>query len=260
MLIDSHCHLDYFAAKKFGDELNLNAVLESAKQAGVEYCLSACATLTNFPNIVKIAEEYQNIFVSVGLHPNEEADNEPNVDELVKLADNPFVVGIGETGLDYHYRHVSTETQRERFRTHIRTAIKANKPLIVHTRSAKEDTLEIMQKENAKRTGGVMHCFSENWEMAQTALDLGFYISFSGIITFKKADEIREVAKLVPLDRILIETDAPYLAPTPYRSKPNQPAYVRFVAECLAEIKNVPFAKIAEQTSINFFTLFIQKP
>jgi len=253
MLVDSHCHLDFL-------DSDLDQILKAAHDMDVEYILSVCTNLDNFPKILQIAKSYKNVFTSLGIHPSEKLQTEPTVDELVKLAADPLVVAIGEAGLDYHYDFVSQEAQQIRFRNHIRAALEIKKPLIVHTREAREDTLRIMQEEGADKIGGVMHCFTETSETAKRALDMDFYISFSGIITFKNAASLREIAKSVPLDRMLLETDAPYLAPMPYRGKPNQPAYVRYVAECIAKLRNVSYETIAKHTTQNFFRLFLNIP
>ncbi len=253
MLIDSHCHLDCLT---LSTENTLSDVLQRGKEVGVNYFLCVCITLSEFEAMRQKVAEFSNVFLSVGTHPNEELIKEPSLDELLEIAQLPNVIAIGETGLDYYRTQGEVSWQQERFRTHIAAAKKSNKPLIVHTRQAREDTLRILIEESASDVGGVLHCFTENWEMAKKALDLGFYISFSGIITFPNAKELREVVKLVPLDRILIETDAPYLAPVPHRGKSNEPAYVRFVAEKIAEIKGQPLEEIAASTTQNFFKLF----
>jgi TatD DNase family protein len=250
MLVDSHCHLDFLKG-------NLDTILDEAKKHGVEYILSICTNLKNFPKIIEIAKNYDNVYATVGLHPGEQVKNEPTIDELVKLADDPKVVAFGETGLDYYHNLISPEKQLERFRIHIDAADKINKPLIVHNRDASEDTVKALQDYGADKVGGVMHCFSGTLRIAQQAMEMNFYISFSGIVTFKNADKLREIAKLVPLDKILLETDAPYLAPDPYRGKPNQPAYVTYVAKCIAEIKNIPYETVARQTTNNFMRLFL---
>jgi TatD DNase family protein len=254
-LVDSHCHLDRLDLSTHGD--SLAQALQFTREQGVGHLLCVCITLETFPDVMKIADTYPDVSASVGLHPNE-TDNasEPTVEELVRLAEPEKVVAIGETGLDYYRSQGEVEWQRERFRNHIRAAKLVRKPLIIHTRQAREDTLRILQEEDAQDVGGVMHCFTEDWETAQTALDMGFYISFSGIVTFPNAKEIQSVAKRVPLDRLLIETDSPYLAPIPYRGKSNQPAYVRYVAEAIASLRNVSGEEIAAATTQNFFTLF----
>lgn len=210
----------------------------------------------NFPRVLALAESHSNLFASVGVHPDYEDTAEPEVEQLLKLADHAKVVALGETGLDYFRLKGDLEWQRERFRRHIRAARQCGKPLIIHTRAAAEDTLRIMEEEGAASVGGVMHCFTESWEIARRALDLNFYISFSGIVTFKNAAIIKEVAKKVPADRMLIETDSPYLAPVPHRGETNQPAFVRHVAEEIAHLRETTLAEIAAVTTNNFFNLF----
>jgi TatD DNase family protein len=223
-------------------------------QVGHALCISV--TLPDFPQVLALAEEKENFYASVGVHPDYEDIQEPTIDELIKLANHPKVIAIGETGLDYFRLTGDLEWQRTRFRTHIRAAIATGKPLVIHTRNSPEDTLRIMREENAQQVGGVMHCFTENLDVALEAIALGFYISFSGIITFKNAHTIKEVAKHVPLDRILVETDSPYLAPTPYRGKTNQPSYVKHVAEEVANLRGISFDVLAAATTENFFRLF----
>jgi TatD DNase family protein len=253
MLIDSHCHLDF-------PDLSgqLPQLLAAMRQNDVRGALCVGVNLEDFPRLLALVENHACLFASVGLHPEYDQAKEPDEACLVELSRRPKVVAIGETGLDYHWRKDQPEWQRQRFRTHIRAAVAAQKPLIIHTRQAAEDTLAILEEENAGRAGGVMHCFSENWDIAQRALALGFYISFSGIVTFKNAAAVKEVARRAPLDRILVETDSPYLAPAPYRGKVNQPAYVRFVAEEIARLREIEFAAVAAASSENFFTLFPQ--
>lgn len=251
MLVDSHCHLNF-------PELiaDIDAVRKSMSDNAVSHALCISVTLREFPQVLAIAEAYENIFASVGVHPDYEDEGDIVVEELVRLASHPKVIAIGETGLDYFRLTGDLEWQRERFRRHIRAAILADKPLIIHTRAAAEDTLRIMREESAERVGGVMHCFTESLEVAKQAIELGFYISFSGIVTFKNASQLKEVARQVPLDRMLVETDSPYLAPVPYRGKTNQPAYVKYVAEEVARLRGIPFDTLAQATSQNFFNLF----
>jgi TatD DNase family protein len=249
-LVDSHCHLDFpeLAA-------NLPGVLEDMDARGVTHALCVCVTLEDFPKVKALAEAHPNLFASVGTHP----DYEHHVvtrDALVELAAHPKVVAVGETGLDYYRLEGDLEWQRERFRTHIRAAREAGKPLIIHTRSAAADTIRIMAEERAGEVGGVMHCFTETWETAEQAMALGFHISFSGIVTFKNAKALKEVARRVPLDRLLVETDSPYLAPVPHRGKVNRPGWVRYVAEEVARLRDAPFEEIAQATTANFFRLF----
>jgi TatD DNase family protein len=251
MLVDSHCHLNF-------PELlaNLPAIKQSMQDNQVGHALCISVTLPDFPQVLALAEQNENFYASVGVHPDYEDIQEPSVDELIKLANHPKVIAIGETGLDYFRLTGDLEWQRTRFRTHIRAAIATGKPLVIHTRNSPEDTLRIMREENAQQVGGVMHCFTESLDVALEAIALGFYISFSGIITFKNAQTIKEVAKHVPLDRILVETDSPYLAPTPYRGKTNQPSYVKHVAEEVANLRGISFDELAAATTENFFRLF----
>jgi TatD DNase family protein len=213
-------------------------------------------TLPDFPQVLALAEENENFYATVGVHPDYEDITEPTIEELIRLADHSKVVGIGETGLDYFRLTGDLEWQRIRFRTHIRAAIACGKPLIIHTRNAPADTIRIMREEGAQQVGGVMHCFTESLDVAMEAIALGFYISFSGIVTFKNAASIKEVAKHVPLNRILVETDSPYLAPIPYRGKTNQPSYVKYVAEEIAKLRGIEFDELAVATTENFFNLF----
>jgi TatD DNase family protein len=255
VFVDSHCHLNFpeLAA-------DLPAVLEAMVANRVTNALCISVTLPDLPEVLKLAADHANLFATVGVHPDTEDSTEPSVADLVALAAQPKVVGIGETGLDYYRLTGDLSWQRERFRTHIRAAREAGKPLVVHTRAAADDTLAIMRDERAGTAGGVMHCFTESWEVAAAALELGFHISFSGIVTFKNAQTIKDVARRVPLERMLIETDAPYLAPVPFRGKTNQPAYVRYVAEEIARLRGVGVEEIAAATSANFFRLFGVRP
>jgi TatD DNase family protein len=251
MLVDSHCHLDF---PELAD--NLPAILETMRTNEVEAALCVSVTLDDFPKVLALAENHKNLYASVGVHPDYPDLREPTVSELVKLAEHPKVVAIGETGLDYFRLTGDLEWQRERFRNHIRAARTCGKPLIIHTRSAAEDTLRLMREEGAEQAGGVMHCFTESWTVAEGALAMGFYISFSGIVTFKNAKDLKEVARRVPLDRLLVETDSPYLAPVPHRGRTNQPGWVKHVAEEIAVLQSRPFAEIAAQTTKNFYNLF----
>jgi len=251
VLVDSHCHLNF---EPLGQDIE--GVLARAQDAGVAHMLCVAVALEKFPEVKGLADAHANIYASVGVHPNERTGEEPDVERLMALADDHNVVAVGETGLDYYRSEGDLEWQRDRFRVHIRAARKAKKPLIIHTREAAADTLRIMTEEGAEDAGGVMHCFTESWETARRALDLGFYISFSGIVTFRTADALREVARKVPADRLLIETDCPYLAPVPYRGKTNEPALVRYVAECVAAERGSTADAIADLTTENFFNLF----
>ena len=254
MFIDSHCHLDFPELAQ-----NLPNLLANMAANQVTHALCVAVDLPDFPRVRALAEQHENLFASVGVHPDYQDTHEPTVAQLVALADHPRVVAIGETGLDYFRLKGDLEWQRERFRTHIRAARETSKPLIIHTREAAEDTIKIMREEGAKDVGGVMHCFTENWEVAEQAMELGFYISFSGIVTFKKALSIKEVAKKIALERMLIETDSPYLAPVPFRGKQNEPALVKHVAEEIARIRDDSIENIGNFTSRNFFNLFIQQ-
>jgi TatD DNase family protein len=253
-LIDSHCHLDRLDLAPFDN--SFAQLIRETLDSGVEHMLCVCIDTESYPSMLSLVESYPNISISVGVHPNDKERHEPEVEELVAMAGHPKNLAIGETGLDYFRSEGDLEWQRERFRRHIRAAHLGNKPLIIHTRNARADTIKVMQEEGAAEAGGVMHCFTEDWEMASQALDMGFYISFSGIITFNSAQDLREVVKKVPLDRLLIETDAPYLAPVPKRGKPNYPAYVRYVAECVADVRGVSVDQIEAVTKDNFQSLF----
>lgn len=234
----------------------LEGALAQAHEAGVSHMLCVCIDLDHFEDVLTPAKNHANIFASVGVHPNEQTDNEPDISTLVNLAADERVVAIGETGLDYFRSEGDLEWQRDRFRTHIAAAKQTGKPLIIHMRDATDDTLRVMQEESAGEIGGVMHCFVEDWATAKRAMDLNFHISFSGIVTFKNAEALKDVARKIPLERMLVETDSPYLAPVPYRGKPNQPAYVRYVAEHIAELRNMPVDEVCARTSDNFFALF----
>lgn len=253
MLVDSHCHLNMLNEYPH----DLASIFNNARDNGVEHMLCVCVTLEKFPEILAIAKEYPQVSSSVGLHPTQVTDNEPTVEQLMHHAQHKEVVAIGETGLDY-YRCEGEDMswQQARFVTHISVAKQIQKPLIIHTRAAQKDTIAFMKSENAQDIGGVMHCFTEDWGMAKQALDLGFYISISGIVTFKNALQVQEVAKKVPLDRLLVETDAPYLAPVPFRGKANQPAYVRHTAQAIADLRNITFDEVAQKTTQNYFSLF----
>jgi TatD DNase family protein len=251
MLVDSHCHLDF---DEFRDRIP--EVLDEMARADVTHALCISVTLSEFPRVRALAESQPNLYATVGVHPDYPEAGDIGVDELVALADHPKVVAIGETGLDYYRLSGDLEWQRNRFRTHIRAARRCRKPLVVHTRSAAEDTLRIMGEEGASEVGGVMHCFTESLDVARAAISLNFLISFSGIITFKNAQPLRDVVAVVPLDRLLVETDSPYLAPVPHRGKVNQPAWVRHVAEEVARVKGSTLDAIAAATTENFFHLF----
>lgn len=254
MLVDSHCHLDLLDLAPWNGQLS--GVLEAAATQDVTHMLCVSVTLERWAPMMEMIRPHANVYASVGVHPNERDGHDPSVDELVRLAADPKVVAIGETGLDYYRSEGDLDWQRERLRRHIAAAKQTRKPLIIHMRDATEDTLRILDEENARDCGGVMHCFSEDWTAAQRALDLGFYISLSGIVTFKTAIALRDVAAKLPLDRLLVETDSPYLAPIPHRGRPNYPGYTRHVAEKIAEVRGTHYEEIADHSTRNFFTLF----
>ncbi|NNM58346.1 MAG: TatD family hydrolase [Legionellales bacterium] len=253
-IIDSHCHLDRLDLTPYGN--SLDAALDAARNVGVSHFLCVSVDMNNCHSVLQIAHTYPDVSASVGLHPAEQDTIEPSLDDLLKLASDEVVIAIGETGLDYYHVQGDRTWQQERFRCHIRAARELGKPLIIHTREASEDTIRILKEEKAHEVGGVMHCFTETLSVAKQAMELGFYISFSGIITFKNATDLQSLVKHIPLDRMLIETDSPYLAPMPYRGKPNEPAYVKYVAEKIAELLELDYAIIAKATSDNFYRLF----
>jgi TatD DNase family protein len=252
--VDSHCHINF-------PELvvNISDVLENMHDNNVISALCVSVNMADLPQVLALAEQHPNIYASVGVHPDYEGVEEPDVARLVHLAQHPKVIAIGETGLDYFRVKGNLEWQRERFRTHIRAARECDRPLIIHSREAAEDTLRIMEEEKASEARGVMHCFTETWEVAEAALAMGFYISFSGIVTFKNAAQLKDVARRVPMERILIETDSPYLAPVPHRGKLNQPAYVKHVAEEIAILRGISIDEVGQCTTENFSRLFKQE-
>lgn len=251
ILVDSHCHLDFpeYSGK-------INQVIDSMSNNHVMYALCAGVSLERFPAMLALVEAHPQFFASVGVHPDSQGGADPDVSTLTELAGHPKVVAIGETGLDYYRVEGDPAWQRERFRTHIRAARETGKPLIIHTRSAAEDTLRLMHEEGADQVGGVMHCFTESFETAEAAMAMGFHISFSGIVSFKNARALKEVARRIPLHRMLVETDSPYLAPSPHRGKTNEPAFVLHVAEEIARLREISLAELAEITTRNFFGLF----
>ena len=257
MLVDSHCHIDLEDY-----DGRVPQILQNMAMNGVTHALCVCINLDNFARVLALAEAYPQLYASVGVHPDQPADDATTSDELVDRARHNKVVAVGETGLDYYRQESDPEWQRERFRTHIRAAKKCRKPLIIHTRDAGDDTLRLMREEGAVEIGGVMHCFTETLAFAEAAMEMGFMISFSGIVTFKNANAIKEVAKRIPLDRLLVETDSPYLAPVPHRGKTNEPAFVVHTAKMLAELKGVTEEELAKVTTGNFFRLFskVQRP
>ena len=251
MFVDSHCHLDFPGLAEREDEI---LATMAANDVGTALCISV--RLEEFPRVLALAERHAHLWASVGVHPDNADCEEPDLARLLALADHPRVVAIGETGLDYYWYKDAPEWQRERFRVHIRAARATGKPLVIHTRNAAADTLRLMREEGAGEAGGVMHCFTESWEVAEAALELGFYISFSGIVSFRNAKELKEVARRVPLDRLLIETDSPYLAPVPHRGKTNEPGWVVHVAEEIARLRELSLAQVEQATTANFFRLF----
>ncbi len=251
MLVDSHCHIDF---EEYADRIP--QILEGMAENQVTHALCVSVNLLDFPRVLALAERHPQLFASVGVHPDQAESASPAMADLVERSRHPKVVAIGETGLDYFRQTGGLEWQRARFRTHIRAARQCKKPLIIHSRDAREDSLRIMREEGANEVGGVMHCFTETLEMAQGAMALGFYISFSGIVTFKNAVSLKHVAQAVPLERMLIETDSPYLAPVPHRGKTNEPGWVRHVAEEIATLRGVSLETVAEATTSNFFQLF----
>lgn len=251
MFVDSHCHLDFPELAS-----DLDALLAAMSAARVTHALCISVDLADWERVYALARDHANLYATAGVHPDYPDTEEPTVERLVALAARRKVVAIGETGLDYYRVEGDLAWQRERFRTHVRAARAARKPLVVHTRAAAQDTLAIMAEEGAREVGGVMHCFTETWDVAKAALDLDFHISFSGIVTFRNATQLKEIARRVPLDRVLIETDSPYLAPVPHRGKRNHPALVVHVAEEIARLRDVPLDEVAYATSQNFFRLF----
>lgn len=250
-LVDSHCHLNF---SPLGEDIQ--GVLARAKENNIDYMLCVAVNIEDYPEVLALAQAHPHIFASVGVHPCHEEAIDPTVAELVEFSKDDKVVAIGETGLDYFRTTGDMTWQQQRFIRHIEAAIEADKPLIIHTRAAADDTMSLLKTHGADQCGAVMHCFAEDWETAKKALDMGFYISFSGIVTFNSAKTLKEVAVKTPLDRLLVETDAPYLAPVPMRGKPNQPAFVAHTAQYVADLKGIELTALAEQTSHNFFELF----
>lgn len=254
MLVDSHCHLDCIDLSEFDNDFD--SLMQQTQKAGIEHMLCVSINLKDYPNMMEMVRSYPSISVSAGLHPMADRYDDFSIDHLTTLATDEKVVAIGETGLDYYYHKGDPDWQKQRFRSHLQVANKINKPVIIHTRDAGEDTIQILKEENADNCGGVIHCFTETQQFANQALELGMMISFSGIVTFKNADALRKIAKAIPDDRLLIETDSPYLAPVPYRGKQNQPLYVHHVAKTIAEVRNTSIEHIAELTRNNFYELF----
>lgn len=254
MFVDSHCHLDLLDLSKHGG--SIDNVISAARERKVEKMLCVCVDLNRFDTMVSVAAGQSNVWFSAGIHPLYVEECPFDRERLASLAEDKRVVALGETGLDYHYSQETREQQQASFAGHLQLAGELDLPVIVHTRDAREDTLQLIREYGNPESAGVLHCFTESLEMARAALDLGYMISFSGIVSFRNANELREVARAIPLERMLIETDSPYLAPVPYRGKPNQPAYVADVAACIAELKGVAVEQLAEQTSANFHQLF----
>lgn len=254
MFIDSHCHLDRIDLEPYQNKFS--EFMKHAEKSKIDHMLCISIDLESYPAMVELVDDYKSISLSVGVHPNVQEGQDPTVEELIALGKNPKVIAIGETGLDYFRSEGDLQWQHQRFRNHIQAAIKLDKPLIIHTREAGHDSLDVLAAEGADQVGGIIHCFTEDWAYAKKALDLGFYISFSGIVTFKNARDIKDVAKKVPKDRFLIETDSPYLAPVPYRGKPNYPTYVPYVAEHMADLRGVSVEEIASLSTANFNRLF----
>ncbi|RZF80085.1 YchF/TatD family DNA exonuclease [Pseudoalteromonas sp. CO325X] len=257
MIVDSHCHLDKLDFDKL--DTDLDGVLQQARERDVEHFLCVNVTLDKFPQMLETIAPYSDVSASCGVHPLDQKDA-LNIDQLRQLAASDKVVAVGETGLDYYYSAETKPVQLESFVGHIDVANELDKPLIIHTRDAREDTINLMREHHAERCGGVLHCFTEDYDMAKKAMDLGFYISISGIVTFRNAEQLRDVVKQIPLDRLLIETDSPYLAPVPHRGKTNQPAYVQDVAYFIAELKGISYRELATATTDNFYRLFNRIP
>lgn len=251
MLVDSHCHLDRLDKSKE----ELLPVIEKARGLGISHFLCVCVSVNDFPSMMDMIDGLDNVFATCGVHPLHQ-DEACSKEELHKYASDECVVAVGETGLDYFYSPESKDVQIKSFIDHIQVANELNKPLVIHTRDAREDTINLLKQHRGDQCGGVLHCFTENWEMAKAAMDMGYYISISGIVTFKSASELREVVKKVPLERLLVETDSPWLAPVPHRGKQNEPAFVKDVAQFIADLKEIPMQQLAEQTTQNFFDLF----
>ena len=254
MFVDSHCHLDRLDLKPY--ENDFAVLMQHVKERQIEHLLCISIDLEHYGSMRELVADYDEISVTVGVHPNENEGHEPTTDELIELGRDEKVIGIGETGLDYFRSEGDLTWQKDRFRNHIHAAKALNKPLIIHTREAGQDALDILQAENASEVGGIIHCFTEDWDFAKRALDLNFYISFSGIVTFNNAKQIQDVAKKVPADKFLIETDSPYLAPVPHRGRPNYPQYVTHVAQTVADLRGISLSSVAELSTKNFYTLF----
>jgi len=254
MLVDSHCHLDRLKLDKYDGDLT--RALQSARDAGVGKMLCVGISLDNREAVTSLAERFDDVVASVGVHPLDVESGLATEQQLLEWGRHPKVVALGESGLDYYYSDESKRVQQESFAVHLRAAAQAKLPVIVHTRDARQDTLDLIAEHGSQESAGVLHCFTESWEMARAAMDMNYYVSLSGIVTFKNAEDLREVARKMPLDRLLVETDSPYLAPIPYRGKPNEPAFVREVAQFVADLKGISFDKLCEITGANFHRLF----
>ncbi len=254
MLVDSHCHLDRLKLDKYDGDLT--KALESAREVGVGKMLCVGISLENREAVTKLAENFDDVVASVGVHPLDVESGLASEQQLIEWGKHPKVVALGESGLDYYYSDESKQVQQESFAVHLRAAKQAKLPVIVHTRDARQDTLDLIAEHGCQESAGVLHCFTESWEMAEAAMDMNYYVSISGIVTFKNAEALRDVARKMPLDRLLVETDSPYLAPVPFRGKPNEPAFVREVAKFVADLKGISYEKLCEITGENFHRLF----
>ncbi len=254
MLVDSHCHLDRLDLSAY--ENGLRGAVDAAAARGISTMLCVCISEENKNAVIQIAQDFPTIFASVGVHPSDVNEKVVSKDTLVEWAQSPKVIALGETGLDYYYSKDKAELQKSSFKNHLIAAKQLDLPVIVHSRDARADTLSLIEEFASRESAGVLHCFTESWEMAKAALDMNFYVSISGIVTFKNASELREVVKKIPLDRLLIETDSPYLAPVPFRGKSNEPKYVREVAEYIAELRGLDLEELANISTENFFRLF----
>lgn len=254
MLIDSHCHLDRLKLDKYDGDLS--QAIQAALGRDIQQMLCVGISINNREAVVKIAEQFPQVVSSVGVHPLDVKEGLASIEDLVAWSDHPKVVALGESGLDYYYSKDDQALQQESFIVHLEAAKQAHLPVIVHTRDARQDTLDLIREHGSEESAGVLHCFTESWEMAKQAMDMNYMISISGIVTFRNAEALRDVAKQIPLDRLLVETDSPYLAPVPHRGKPNEPQYVREVAEFIADLKSISFEALAEATTANFYRLF----
>jgi TatD DNase family protein len=252
-LIDTHCHLDF---PEFAEQQD--AVVTRAREAGVKRMITISTHASRFASVKKVAEKYEDVFCTAGVHPHHSGEPDEDIQEnwLVEAAGYEKVVGLGETGLDYYYNNSPVDAQKKNFRTHIRACLKTDLPIIVHTRDADDDTYALLKEEGQGKLRGLLHCFSSSRKLAEQALEMGLFISFSGIVTFKKSDELRAIAKDIPLERILVETDAPFLAPMPFRGKTNEPSYVVHTAQCVADVKGVSLEELAGITTQNALRLF----